>query len=161
MSRSAYEALTRHHPESRLLVAKGRDELQSRRPLSDWQNERYAWLMAIKALMCLAAFYAMADSEDKPVKGLHGMRTECSRALAIALLAAKTAFPEDDLQRLVEEALDQSLSATEMTLEADLRVSETSGEVDPKALAATAKISCEEPLRAFVMNCIRPGFNLT
>jgi hypothetical protein len=109
--------------------------------------------------MCIGSFYSMAHSEDRPVKGLHGMRTECSRALAIALLAASTAFPEEDFQRVVQEAIDQALSATEKTLEADLLASETSGEIDPKALAISARISCEGPLRAFVESCIRPGSN--
>lgn len=156
MGRSATEALARHHPESKAIVAKGRGDLQSLYVLPEWQNERYAWLLAIKALMCIGSFYSMAHSEDRSLKGLQGMRTECDRALAVALLATKTAFPEEDFQRLVEEAIEQALSTTEMVLEADLQASGSSGEVDPKTLALTARMSCEGPLRAFVKNCMGP-----
>lgn len=66
------------------------------------------------------------------------------------MIAAKTAFPAEILEGLVEEALVGALDATEHTLEEDLRESGAACELEPRVLAVSVRRNCEEALRGVV-----------
>lgn len=125
-------------------------DLQAKGIIDDWHAEQEAWLRAIQSLMCLVSFFGMAGTDGRTVKGLHGWRTEASKSLGTAMIAAKTAFPMEILEGLVEEALVGALDATERALEEDLRESGAACELEPQALAASVRWNCEEALRGVV-----------
>lgn len=154
ISRSAREVLTRNHPATAKTIAQGVLDLQTKGITDDWRAEQEAWLRVIQALMCLVSFFGMAGSDGRTVKGLQGWRAEASKSLGTALIAAKTAFPREDLVRLVEESLVRALDSTEHALEEDLRESGAASELEPQVLAQAARRSCEEALREVVRECL-------
>jgi hypothetical protein len=157
ISRCAREVLTRNHPATSSAITQGVLDLQTKGMTDDWRAEQEAWLRAIQALMCLVSFFGMAETDGRTVKGLQGWRAEASKSLGTALIAAKTAFPREDLERLVEESLVRALDATEHALEEDLRESGAAAGLEPQVLAQAARSSCEEALREVVRDCLFIG----
>ncbi len=154
ISRCAYEVLARTHPATSATIDQGVLDLQAKGMVDDSHAEQEAWLRAIQSLMCLVCFFGMAGTDGRAVKGLHGWRTEASKSLGTAMVAAKTAFPQEVLERLVEEALVRALDATERALEEDLRESGSACELEPRVLAVSARKSCEDALRGVVRECL-------
>ena len=154
ISRCAREVLTRNHPATAKTIAQGVLDLQTKGMTDDWRAEQEAWLRAIQALMCLFSFFGMAGTDGRTVKGLQGWRAEASKSLGTALIAAKTAFPREDLERLVEESLVRALDATKHALEEDLRESGAAAGLEPQVLAQAARSSCEGALREVVSDCL-------
>lgn len=152
--RCAHEVLARSHPTTSTAIAQGVLDLQAKGTINDWRAEQEAWLRAIQALMCLVSFFGMVGTDGQTVKGLQGWRAEASKSLGTALIAAKTAFPREDLERLVEESLVRALDATEHALEEDLRESGAASELEPLVLAQAARSSCEVALREVVRECL-------
>ena len=154
ISRCAREVLTRNHPTTATTIAQGVSDLQTKGMMDDWRAEQEAWLRAIQALMCLVSFFGMAGIDGRTVKGLQGWRAEASKSLGTALIAAQTAFPREDLERLVEESLVRALDCTQHALEEDLQESGASAELEPLVLAQAARASCEDALREVVRECL-------
>ena len=154
ISRCAHEVLNRNHPKTSSTITQGVLDLQAKGMTDDWRAEQEAWLRAIQALMCLVCFFGMAGTNGRTVKGLQGWRAEASKSLGTALIAAKTAFPRENLERLVEESLVRALDATEHALKEDLRESGAAAELEPQALAQAARSSCEDALRGVVRECL-------
>lgn len=150
ISRCAREVLIRNHPTTATAIAQGVLDLQAKGTMDDCGAEQEAWLRAIQALMCLVSFFGMAGTDGRTVKGLQGWRAEASKSLGTALIAAKTAFPREDLERLVEESLVRALDSTEHALKEDLRESGAAAELEPQVLAQAARRSCEVALRGVV-----------
>lgn len=154
ISRCASEVLARNHPKTSSTVARGVLDLQTKGMMDDWGAEQEAWLRAIQALMCLVSILGMAGTDGRTVKGLQGWRAEASKSLGTALIATKTAFPREDLERLVEESLARALDATEHALEEDLRESDPAAGLESQVLAQAVRKSCEGTLRVVVRECL-------
>lgn len=156
MCHRAYEVITRNHSGCHASIQKGVSDLRSRGALDDCLAEQEAWRRAIQALMCMVSLFGMVEAEGRPTKGLQGWRTDATRSLAVALQASRTAFPEEDLRILAEDALEHALCSTERVLAEDLQESGVSCELEPTLLARTARDSCEVALRRFVEEQLRP-----
>jgi hypothetical protein len=152
MSRGAREALARNRAVTSPVILQGKITLAKMALLDDARAEREAWLFALQALMGLGCILGITGP-GHTAPGLHGQRTEASKSLCIALQAARTAFPEEDLNALTEEALTQALRATGRVMEELFREPDEE-DLDPKACAATTKHLCEEALRKFVNDCL-------
>lgn len=154
ISRSACEVLARTRTPTSGVICQGIAELQSKGEIDDCRAEQEAWLRAIQALMCLVCFFGMAGIDGRTVKGLLGRRSEATKSLGTALIAAKTAFPREELEKLVEESLVRALDSTEHALEEDLRKSGAGAELEPQVLAQAARDGCEDALRVVVRECL-------
>ena len=155
ISRSACEVLARTRTSATGTISQGITELQIKGEIDDCRAEQEAWLRAIQALMCLVCFFGMAGIDGRTVRGLLGRRTEAERSLGTALMAARTAFPKEELEKLIGESLVQALEATERALRMDLQESGVASELDPGVLAEAARQSCEEALRSVVREHLR------
>lgn len=149
MSRGVREFLDRHHPELRPSLALSVAGYRAQEAENDCLSEQTAWRDAIRSLMCLVSFFGMVGAEGKGVVGLQGWRSDATRSLGVALQASRTAFPKEELARLVDEALTLSLTAATCVLEQDLIGAGISEDRDSGVIASSLREACEIALRAY------------